>query len=217
LKELIETIVFDALIGNSDRHQENWATINVHAAVSASSKEIEKGIITGQFDEKISYWLKKIVSSINPLKGKKLPKLESLKLMLPRQTIFAPIYDSGCSFGRELDDDRIVEMLNNPLEIEKYVAKGLSEIHWEKNKISHYELLKRLLQIEGLKDFVLAPLKRIMEQFNKEKISQLVFNVDSELVVSGNPNSFPKKRKEMVIKLLTLRFNKLREIYSQYQ
>jgi uncharacterized protein (TIGR02453 family) len=105
------------------------------------------------------------------------------------------------------------QKIYNSKEFKSHFGKILGE----KNKIIHYELLKRLLQIEGLKDFVLAPLKRIMEQFNKEKISQLVFNVDSELVVSGNPNSFPKKRKEMVIKLLTLRFNKLREIYSQYQ
>jgi hypothetical protein len=214
LKELIETIVFDALIGNSDRHQENWAIINVHTVVSDGITQIKKGIETGEIDE-MPNWLKKVVRAIYTVKGKIRPELQSARLMLPKQTRFAPIYDSGCSFGRELDDERVLKMLNNEQEIQKYIAKGLAEIHWENNKISHFELLIKLIKSEGLKDFVLDSLKRIVSQFNPEKVEQIVLNVDKEIIDLGNSYFFPKERKELVLKLLTLRYNKLREIYSQ--
>ncbi|MBY0426234.1 MAG: hypothetical protein K2Q22_11400 [Cytophagales bacterium] len=58
LKELAETIVFDALIGNSDRHQENWAIINMHTVISEGITQIEREIVTGEIDE-MPGWLKK--------------------------------------------------------------------------------------------------------------------------------------------------------------
>ncbi|TAF44304.1 MAG: hypothetical protein EAZ51_03495 [Sphingobacteriales bacterium] len=216
LKELAETIVFDALIGNSDRHQENWAIINVHTIISEGVAQVEKGIITGEINE-MPNWLKKIVKALYTVKGKIRPEIQTARLMLPKITRFAPIYDSGCSFGRELDDERVKNMLNNEQEIQKYIAKGQAEIHWESNKISHFELIVKLLESEGLKDIVLDPLKRITEQFDPKKVEQIVLYVDKELFDLGNSNYLPKERKELVLKLLTLRLNKLREIYSQYK
>lgn len=216
LKELVETIVFDAFIGNSDRHQENWAIINVHTLISEGISQVERGVINGNIDE-IPNWLHKILKAIYTVKGKIRPVIETARLMLPKQTRFAPIYDSGCSFGRELNDDRVLQMLNNEQEIKKYIDKGPAEIHWESNKISHFELMKKLLEKEGLKDFVLASLKRIIERFEPLKIEQIVLNIDKEIIEIGNDNFFPKERKDLVLKLLTLRLNKLMEIYSHYK
>lgn len=216
LKELVETIVFDALIGNSDRHQENWAIINIHSMVSEGITQIQKDIESGEIDS-LPNWLKKLIKVAYTVKGKIRPELQTVRLMLPKQTRFAPIYDSGCSFGRELDDKRVIQLLNNEQEIQKYITKGLAEIHWESKKINHFELVNRLIESEGLKDFVLDSLKRIIERFNLKNIEDIVLNVDKEIIAVGNSNLLPKERKELVLKLLTLRFNKLREIYSQHK
>jgi hypothetical protein len=216
LKELSETIVFDALIGNSDRHQENWAIINVHTIISEGITQIQKDIESGEIDS-MPNWIKKLIKVAYTVKGKIRPELQTARLMLPKQTRFAPIYDSGCSFGRELDDERIRLMLSNKQEILKYVEKGLAEIHWEGNKLSHFELVIKLLENEGLRDFVLDCLNRVTEKFDSKKIEQIVLNVDKEIIDLQDANFLPKERKELVLKLLTLRLDKLREIYSQYK
>ncbi len=216
LKELAETIVFDTLIGNSDRHQENWAIINVHTKISAGITQIQKDIESGEIDS-MPNWINKLIKVAYTVKGKIRPEIQTARLMLPEQTRFAPIYDSGCSFGRELEDERVTQMLNNEQEIQKYIAKGLAEIHWESNKITHFELVNKLLESEGLKDFILDSLKRITEKFDPKKIEKIVLNVDKEIIAFGNSNILPKERKELVLKLLTLRLTKLREIYSQYK
>jgi len=211
LKKLIETIVFDALIGNSDRHQENWAIINVHTVFSDGIKQIEREI--ERIDE-MPQWLQKVFKAIYTVKGKIDPNLQKARLMLPKQTRFAPIYDSGCSFGRELDDIRIKLMLKDEQEIEKYITKGLAEIHWEDNKISHFDLLNKLLEKEILREHVIGSLERIIHKYDSISIEDIVLNIDEELIDAGNPNILPKERKDFILKLLTLRFNKLREIYS---
>ncbi|UXE65151.1 MAG: hypothetical protein KA713_11660 [Chryseotalea sp. WA131a] len=216
LKELVETIVFDALIGNSDRHQENWAIINVNTKFTVGIHQIERSLETGEID-KMPKLFKKILKAVYTVGGKIRPELQTARLMLPEQTRFAPIYDSGCSFGRELEDERVNFMLSNEDEIQKYVAKGLAEIHWGSNKINHFELTIKLLESEGFKGFILDSLKRIIEQFDYKKIEQIVLNVDKSIIELGNSNFLPRERKELVLKLLTLRLNKLREIYSQYK
>jgi hypothetical protein len=215
LKELIETIVFDALIGNSDRHQENWAIINTHSTISERVSIVAKAIESKEI-EQLPKLIKKFVKFVYTVKGKLRPEIAKSRLMLPKSTRFAPIYDSGCSFGRELDDERVIQLLNNEQEIQKYIVKGLAEIHWESNKISHFELVIKLIESEGLKDFVFDSLKKIITQFDPKKVEEIVLNIDKEIINLGNSNFLPKERKELVLKLLTLRFNKLREIYSQY-
>ena len=93
----------------------------------------------------------------------------------------------------------------------------ITEIHWDSKKITHFELVNKLLESEGLKEFVLDSLKRILERFDTKSVEQIVVNVDKEIVDLGNSNFLPKERKELVLKLLTLRLNKLREIYSHHK
>ncbi len=215
LKDLIETIVFDALIGNSDRHQENWAIINTHSVISDSVSIVTKAIENKEI-ENYPKWIKKFLKSIYTVKGKIRPEIERSRLMLPKVTRFAPIYDSGCSFGRELRDERVTIFLSNKDEIKKYVSKGLSEIHWENNKVTHFELITNLLQLEGIKDFVLSCLNRVTEKFDKSEIEKRLINVDVKLQEIGDNNILPKERKQLVLELLDLRFKKLKEIYDQY-
>lgn len=214
LQELIETIVFDALIGNSDRHQENWAIINVHTAITESITQIQKDIESGSIDS-MPNWIKKLVKAAYMVKGKIRPELQNARLFLPKKTRFAPIYDSGCSFGRELSDEKVASMLINEHEIQKYIVKGLAEIHWGNEKISHFDLVTNLLQEQDLRDFVSVPLERILNRFDLQKVQSIVFNIDKDILELGNSNFLPKERKELIVKLLTLRLNKLRESYSQ--
>ncbi len=216
LKEIVETIVFDALIGNSDRHQENWAIINTHSTISEGISYVAKAIENNEI-ESYPNLIKRFIKFAYTVKGKLRPEIAKSRLLLPKNTRVAPIYDSGCSFGRELDDERVLQMLSNNQEIERYVERGLAEIHWEGSKISHFELVVKLIDNERLKDVVLAAIKRIVEGFKTERIEHILMNVDKELVEIGNPNIFPNQRKELVLKLLTSRFEKLRAIYSQYE
>lgn len=216
LKEIIEVIVFDALIGNSDRHQENWAIINVHTVISEGLSLFEKALRYGKLED-VPNWLFKIIKAIYTVKGKIRPEFQTAKLLLPQKTRFAPIYDSGCSFGRELEDQKVEQLLNNELEINKYIEKGLSEIHWEGIKINHFELIRKLLEEKDLIQNVLDSIKKVIDNFNSAKIAEIVMNVDNELVEMGDPNILPKERKEFILKLLTLRHEKLSEIYSQYK
>jgi hypothetical protein len=213
-KELAETIVFDAIIGNSDRHQENWAIINTHTTLTEGIAHLERGLEAG----KIEGLPKLIVNIFNDFfteKGQMRRELKTARLLMPKQTRFAPIYDSGCSFGRELDDTRVKSMLLNDAEIEKYVSKGLAEIHWGESKISHFELISRLLEDSDLRNHVKEALIRTLNLFDQKRIEDIVCSIDQPLKDMGNPNILPIERKELVVKLLTLRIEKLRIIHSQ--
>lgn len=210
LGDFIEMIVFDALIGNSDRHQENWAFITQHASQSNMSNKGKNGKSSGDNLLKsqssswsLKGWIKLLLGSTE-FEGQILP-----------QTTFAPIYDSGCSFCRELEDTRIFELIQNEQYRMDYVEKGKSEIHWDGKKISHFELLDQLTQINAIKKLVKNALSKLIQRYDPDAIQDTILGIDQELVIQGNPNIFPGERKELAFKIVNLRFEKLRAIYSR--
>lgn len=215
LLQFIETIVFDAIIGNSDRHQENWAIINTHSKISESLTQIERDIKTGKL-EMFPSWIQKLIKRIYTIKGDLRPEVQNVKLLLAKETRYAPIYDSGCSFGRELDDERITLMLNDEMELQKYVSKGLAEIHWNTTKISHFALVENLIKDSKLKEMVLATLNRALKNFDKQRVEFIVSAIDADLLKQGYPNGLPSERKVFIVKLLALRIRRLSEIHAQY-
>jgi hypothetical protein len=210
LENLINIIIFDALIGNSDRHQENWAIINIHSPISSRLKIIEDSIESDKF-EKLPI-LKRFIKSMYSTKGMIRPEIKKARLMLPSRTRFAPIYDSGCSFGRELSDERINELLAGDEEASKYINKGQSEIHWEQKKISHFELIQKLLNTD-YKTVVMKALQNVTEKYDEGAMQNIVANIDNSLLNKAERYLLPENRKKVIVKLLTLRFEKLKEIY----
>ncbi len=211
-EHFIEVLVFDALIGNSDRHQENWAFITSHTLLSKSLADFEFSIEHEKFLEAAPKLVKKFLQTVYLVRGKLRPEYKKLRLTSPKYTKFSPIYDNGCSFGRELVDDRVLEMINDPTLIEKYVKKGESEIHWQGKKVSHFILLDSLLKEEDFKQMVESPIKRIIEKFDEKTATELINQVDVELPEDCEYIKIPSERKQLICKLVVSRFNLLKAL-----
>jgi hypothetical protein len=201
---IIEIIVFDSIVGNGDRHQENWGIITDYNEVIKMLEDITKKEKKGVF-EKSLFALLAITSKSKREDAVKLVKEFYLKM--PGK--FSQIYDSGSCLGRELDDNKIKQMLSDKSMIEAYIRKGVSEIHWEGEKLSHIVLIDKLQQIYP--ETVNNIITRVKMSYSIDKIQKCIFDIDKKL-----PNEFaqfklPLERKEFMVKLITLRVQNLFE------
>ena len=126
IDKIIEIIIFDAIIGNSDRHQENWGVImNYKQAIKEINKELLK--------EKFGFW-DKLDMKFRRLMNESFIMMHRDKLKLSKTNLklhsmitphqFSPIYDSGCCLGREHEEDRVEKLINNSQMLEAYINKG---------------------------------------------------------------------------------------------
>jgi len=158
--ELLKVVVFDAIIGNSDRHQENWGFISYK-------------------------------------KGRD-------------EVVFSPIYDSGSCLGREIGDSKVEQMLTDRLMLDAYISRGKCEIRWDGCHLTHYEFIK-LLKCAYEKQISYI-LDRVISQFEEQLIEKVVCNVDVNLPSELEHFKLPDLRKELIVKMITLRVNKLKEL-----
>ncbi|MDE7128002.1 MAG: HipA domain-containing protein, partial [Bacteroidales bacterium] len=142
IKDIIKIIIFDSIIGNEDRHQENWSII-------VRNKRTDH----------------------NTLFRRKRADIES-------SYKFAPIYDSGSSMGRELTDSKISQMLKDSVQLEAYIKRGQSEIHWEgeKGKQKHLELISKI-SANGYKDIIIEIIQSINQKYNEGTIIDIISNI----------------------------------------
>jgi hypothetical protein len=213
IDKFLEVLVFDALIGNGDRHQENWAFIRNATTLSKSLKEIETAINNNDF-EKFPGWLKKIIGYATVKKGDKSqlgPEATLVKLRAGKNLRFAPIYDSGSSLCRECTDEKIESMLKNQTELEAYLNRGVSEIHWEQEKVSHFELLKNILETQHASK--LRPIiENVGKNFNTTGLENVLNTMDVNVPEEFRSVKIPEHRKKIIIKLVSLRSQKLIEL-----
>jgi len=182
IPNLIGTIVFDSIIGNNDRHQENWGFIKKTTPVDVLPSE----------SSKLPHETKKITL-----------RLRAVRLV---EHIFAPIYDSGSSLGREIVDEKVNYYLTDDNML-PYINKGKSEIHWEGQKLNHFELINNLFI--DYKDIIFEEISRVKEKFTPSEIERIVMNIDCKLPHELRDQKIPYERKNLIIKLITLRCNHL--------
>jgi len=212
---LLEIIVFDALIGNSDRHQENWGIIT---NFNQTIKDYDDQIKYSQ-DRWYKNWglkFKRFLAIVQSEKFKQnLGKIKKRDLLIESDLVknyFSPIYDSGCCLGREYDIKKVVKMNNDTQMLDNYLRKGVSEIHWEgeSRKLNHFELIKSL-QAE-YSDEIEKLIKRVIDNFDAANIELIINNIDQNLPKELNNHKLPEERKELMVKLINLRFKKLSEL-----
>ncbi len=143
---------------------------------------------------------------------KKKQKLPRLYYSIEKN--FAPIYDNGSSLGRELAEGKVEFYLSADKELEGYLHKGLSEIHWQNKKISHFELIRNLLNTP-YKEKIKNVLERMIERYNGSIIEQLIQRVDLEVPETLSKYKIPESRKQLIFKIITFRFEKLRTIINE--
>jgi hypothetical protein len=207
-EKLIETFVFDAIISNGDRHQENWGFIIEHGYVSKAISELELEFKWNNL-EQIPKWLKKWVKDFYFQKGKKDLKLPMLKakLTINSNHKFSPIYDSGSSLGRELTDEKVEKMLKDSVQFEAFLNRGKSEIHWDTKKIGHFEFVENLKTKDS--QTVTKILDRVKQKFNAKELRRILNSIDAEVPETFINNRIPKERKELILKLVTSRIERL--------
>jgi hypothetical protein len=210
---IIDMIVFDAFIGNSDRHQENWAFITGHSLATKAIKDMEYGL--DEFPE--NSWVKRFYKWLIYRKGEIRREFIEAKLVLGKNFKFAPIYDSGCCFGRELADDRVIQILEKKDQLASYVDRGKSEIHWNGEKVSHFQLLEHLLTTDEYKKPTLESISKVIEKFDSSEIKRIIFEVDEVMESSRLGRHLPIERKKLIWELLALRHQRIRDIYLKYQ
>lgn len=190
VKDFIRTLIFDAIIGNSDRHQSNWGLI-----VSISKTEVKKKI-------KLSFGKSK----------KAEPQFELREVKRP-----APIYDSGCCLGHEFSEDQICQHLDIQSKFDKYIRKGGSELRTSETekKPSHEELLRFIKNANGgeWKSFIEEEINRVKNRYNTKAINELIFSIDNNLPDQYREGyGFSSARKEFVFRVIETRINNLNNI-----
>ena len=213
---IVSMMIFDAIIGNSDRHQENWGVITLF---QETIEELENKILFAD-----GIW-KTIIPSIQKSLTKlarNLRKFEEgnkkgftrttlINQSVSAKSIFAPIYDSGCCLGRELEDLRVEKMLNDPQMLNNYVNNGESEVRWRVGKkTKHFDLMS---EIKNKKQKLFTQIKsQIEESYSLEKLEFLIHTIDNNLPNELKEHKLPDLRKELMVKLITLRINRFLEL-----
>ena len=193
IKDFIRTLIFDAIIGNSDRHQSNWGLIQ--------SIELDE---------------------VKPIKkGLKLPfgkaKNDGFQISLNIKRKAAPIYDSGCCLGREFGEEQIQQHLDIQSKFDKYIRNGVSELRTgeTEKKPSHEELLRFIKSTNNgeWKSFVDEEVNRVIQAYSLKAINGLILGIDKNL-----PDQYREKygmtmaRKEFVFRVIDRRINNLKNI-----
>ncbi len=207
--KIIEMMIFDALIGNSDRHQENWGFITLYQEKldELNRKINSENDVINKIKAKFHHFFMKLIHQLRKFDEERENGIKRNTLLNQSNfanSLFSPIYDSGCCLGRELDDDKIIGYNSSSELLGKYASKGLSEIRLENGKKpKHFDVLFKIKELYP--EIFNSIQDRIKINFNLNDLTLLIQNIDRELPDHLNSSKLPDIRKKFIINLVSLR------------
>ena len=195
-------MIFDSLIGNQDRHSENWALIRSLNTdyITQNKKKLRKLII----DLYNRY-----------LREKKLPLRKFLKNQWDDFLIFdykfSKIYDSGSSLGREISEEKVESFLDEK-KLVKYIQSGNSEIRVNFKKVNHFFLLQELFK--GNELYLKKRIEEVTSKFHSDTFQRTIMDIDSKLPQNLSVNSLSLHRKQFIFRNIEKRIELLIGIVS---
>jgi len=184
-------LVFDALIGNRDRHQENWAIISSQGNFFLG---MEKYKGTGVY---------KTIPNLS-FDGKPFGYEEFRRL--------SPMYDNGTSLGHNLLESGIRNHLENDAKMERYVSgsKAQSHVRWHGAKLRHFDLLQQIASENA--GIVEDAISSITNNYSTKRITYLLKQIDKDYDHANSKFVLTSERKEFIERLLAWRSQKLNEL-----
>lgn len=200
INEFIEMLVFDSIIGNQDRHSENWAIIRSLDMENFKSNQsrVLKWIYSKYKESGLN--LKNI-----PFKNFLLSSLQESALV---NLQFSKIYDSGSSLGREISEENIETYLKNDADLKKYIKNGISGVRWESSKINHFELLKLLKPKYGV--LLTKTINNVISKYNSTEVQAIINQIDNELTQNFEKSKLSLQRKNLIFRFIEFRMAELK-------
>lgn len=182
INNFIEMLVFDAIIGNRDRHQQNWAIIREIKIQSRTKKYFS-------FKKQIN-----------------LP-------IITRTVRFSPLFDNGNCLAYNIIEEKLYNFINEEAKLEKYLfgEKAVSHLKWYGTAMPHIELLNHISKIHP--EVVQKITKRVNSLFNENIIYDIISNIDNGIIFGDEKYNLSPKRKELIIKLIIIRTNRLLQAF----
>lgn len=213
LENFVEIIVFDAIVGNTDRHTENWAFITNISLEVEPMKPVD--VVLPKKKKSIKKLLPFFFKNEPPEEPTEVPIEFSinLNLIIKEKFIFSPIYDSGSCLGREIAERKIEDYLKNQDKILQYIDKGMSEIRWNDLPLNLFETAQKVAN--EFPNISKKILKKI-NIFEKTKtIKNIVSEIDTNLVNKVKDTFLSVQRKELITQILEKRLEKVKQILQK--
>lgn len=198
-EEFNKMIIFDYIIGNSDRHQENWGFIS-----QTRTDFLHKSYYFTRKNRNLKWLLKGVIPS-------KIRSKISRSLINSQFNEFAPIYDSGSSLVRELTEEKVDEVLSNKEMFNGIINRAKSEIRKSNGvKYKQKELVQEILKkdpttFNNVKNSLLL-------HIDLEQLKKIIFNIDENLPDNLSAHCLPNNRKQLIFNLISERINLLIKI-----
>ena len=206
-----QILLFDAIIGNTDRHQENWAFLGKTSFYGQQIDSIKKEIIEDNKLNRLPKWLKKLLGLFIDFEKEDVNMIgKQTQLLLTRINSFAPVYDSGSSLARELTDEKVDQLLYDEIALKKYINKGYAELHWNGVKLNHFSLVENFVNSSYIE--TIRSSATFLSNWNDETISVILNNLDKDLPEKWHDFRIPNNRKNLITKIVSLRSKKLKNL-----
>ena len=198
-RNFIEMIIFDTLIGNTDRHTENWALlVTPYVEPLPRKSHIEP-------DKTLKYYLSSLFK-----KAISADMDEDTPSKFVKKIAFSPIYDSGSCLGREYPDNKVEEFLRDKNRIDSYINKSFHEVHWNKERVSSFTLVSNIIKAEPV--ISKEVLDTISQNLVIDKMQKIIDDLDADIVGKVAETYLSLQRKELVKTILIARLERLKKL-----
>jgi hypothetical protein len=222
--KIIECLVLDAIIGNTDRHSENWAIISRYEDVKGndSYSYMNESWNSSSLDpnDKIKEPLKKkkekLVSLIKTERVAREGNIPNRKWDRQHARL-APIYDSGSSLGREYQDDKLKEMLEKDAALDKYIKGGHPDIQIKEGgtRRTFLECIEDLCQ--DYRDDMKCIFEQNISQIDSKQIDEMLDAVDQDAKgIIPMELCLSSTRKSFISRLVNKRIEYIKDIIRTY-
>lgn len=202
LYKFIEMLIFDAIIGNMDRHTENWAFIfNIKLKLKEHNFKPKFDLL-----DTIKHFFK---DPLNPIQRSKIKANLGFEASEAKYT-FSPIYDNGSCLAREKTEEEIKHLLKDKVRLDAYLNRGKHEIRWNNERLNFFNLCKKIQDKHH--SIVQEIVIRVSSNLTKENISTLVYGIDQNSIGKIENNYLTLERKELITTLIIVRLQRLKEV-----